>query len=185
MHTYIVNEDYRRQHDREWFSINLDYFFSWRAAIKALEILVLITAMSCMIQYGFFWKGPPPTLVFYYIIVCLSWILQLIFFIMMICSLEQRQPLYHWDLCGAFASVVEVVFLAVVAAVMANDAVNHRKLEWKDDDLTDDIKHYYYSLIAAVVLTLVASFLFFIEAILHAVSFFKERRRRRRRKLGL
>jgi hypothetical protein len=49
------------------------------------------------------------------------------------------------------SSVMETALLILVASLLANDARNHMKLEWRGENLTDEIKHYLDNLIAAVV----------------------------------
>jgi len=46
---------------------------------------------------------------------------------------------------------VEVVALLTVSAIMAIAIARHKRLEWKGDDLTDDVKYYYHNLLAALV----------------------------------
>ena len=59
----------------------------------------LIAAMACMVQYEAHWVGYPAKVIFFYIVVCVTWILCLSFFIMLVCTCDKRMPDYDWNLC--------------------------------------------------------------------------------------
>ncbi|XP_031569503.1 uncharacterized protein LOC116303998, partial [Actinia tenebrosa] len=131
-------------------TINRNYLCSCRALIKLMEIVTLIIAMLCMVHYDAFWTRYPTNMVLFYVVVCISWILQLAFFVLMVLSLEERLPGYDWDLWVVLSGVLEAVLLISTASLLTSDVLRHRRLEWKGEDLTDEIKHYLNSLIATV-----------------------------------
>ncbi|XP_031569471.1 uncharacterized protein LOC116303974 [Actinia tenebrosa] len=175
------NPDSARSHDDRIVYLNMDYLLSCPAVFKILECIFLIAAMACMVQYEAHWVGYPAKVIFFYIVVCVSWILCLSFFIMLLCTCDKRMPDYDWSLCIVFTSTLIAIFVFASAGLMADEARRHQNLGWKDV-LSTKINFHLDHLVAAVVLAFIAALIFIIDAIVHLIRFFQERKRRRQYK---
>ncbi|KXJ24178.1 uncharacterized protein LOC110248781 [Exaiptasia diaphana] len=175
------NEGQSYDEDDGVLYVNMSYIMSCPSVLRILECIFLIAAMACMVQYEVHWAGYPAKVIFFYVVVCVSWILVFIFYVLMVCTIDKRFPNYDWGLCIVFTSVVAAIFLMASAGLMADEARKHRGLEWKEI-FTTSKKVHFDNLVAAVVLAFIAALIFIIDAIFHLIMFYREWKRRKEHK---
>ncbi|KAK3726763.1 hypothetical protein QZH41_010418, partial [Actinostola sp. cb2023] len=127
------NNEEQTYDDEGVLYVNVDYILSCPAVLKILECVLLIAAMACMGQYEAHWVGYPDKVIFFYVVVCVAWILVFVFYVLMVCTLDKRCPNYDWGLCVSCLFItwwlpccrfIPVYFLMASAGLMANEASN-------------------------------------------------------------